>query len=218
MKKINVGISISFEPNASIWNSGLNQNLAFLVLLLRRAPSIGKIYLLNGGAEQNLPAGFEFDTIGAPLVKPTDVTYDLDLVIEFGASLPLEWMRHVRALGTRIVVMMVGHTYTGQSEIPMFAKSGGTAFIGSPWHEVWTLPHHMKTSGPLLRTISRVPVHAVPHIWAPLFMDRQIRFRAPRQAIAAGRMARRHLRAEHLGGEELLHSHARVRPGLSPAP
>jgi len=32
----------------------------------------------------------------------------------------------------------------------------------------------MKSSGPLLRTVSRVPVFAVPHIWSPLFIQGQI--------------------------------------------
>ena len=174
MKKINVGISITFEENTSIWNSGLNQNLAFLVLLLRKSPGIGKVFLINGGQAKNLPPDFNFGADDVPLVKPEEVTHELDLVIEFGASLPLEWMRHVRALGTKIAVLLVGHTYAGQSENPVFGSTGGAAFIGSPWHEVWTLPHHMKTSGPMLRTLSRVPVRDVPHIWSPIFIDRQV--------------------------------------------
>lgn len=174
MKKINVGISITFEENASIWNSGLNQNLAFLVLLLRKSPGVAKVFLLNGGQAQKLPADFDFGASDVPLVRPEEVTHELDLVIEFGASLSLEWLRHVRALGTKIVAMLVGHTYSGQAETPMFGLSGGAAFIGTPWHELWTLPHHMKTSGPMLRTLGRCPVHAVPHIWSPLFIDRQV--------------------------------------------
>jgi hypothetical protein len=174
MKLVNVGISIAFEPNASIWSSGLNQNLAFLVLLLRKCPRIGKIFLINGSDADTLPQAFGFDSIDVPLVRAPEVTYDVDLVIEFGASLPLEWLRHVRALGAKVVVMLVGHTYSGQAEMPLFGRSGGAVFIGSPWHEVWTLPQHMKTSAPMLRTVARVPVKEVPHIWDPLFLERQI--------------------------------------------
>jgi hypothetical protein len=174
MKKITVGISIAVATDTSIWSSGLNQNLAFLAMLLRQCPDVGKIYLLNGGNSESLPQGLGFDAVDMPLVKPEAVTHELDLVIEFGASLPLEWMRHVRALGAKIVVMLVGHTYSGQAEVPMFGGSGGAAFVGTPWHEIWTLPQHMKTSGPMLRTIGRVPVLDVPHIWSPMFLDRQI--------------------------------------------
>jgi hypothetical protein len=33
----------------------------------------------------------------------------------------------------------------------------------------------MKTSAPHLRTIARVPAHAMPHVWSPLFVDRDAR-------------------------------------------
>jgi hypothetical protein len=174
MKKINVGISIAAQQDVNIWDSGLNQNLAFLLMLLRQIPRVGKVYLLQVGAEGKLPAGFDLGRAGAELVDPHSVTHDLDLVIEFGASLPLEWLRHLRALGTHVVAMLVGHTYAGQAEPPMFGTPASMIFIGSPWQEVWTLPHHMKTSAPMLRTVARVPVHEVPHIWSPLFLDSQI--------------------------------------------
>lgn len=173
-KKINVGVSISATAGSNIWDSGLNQNIAFLVILLRQIPEVGDVYLLNGGDLAQLPASMAFEGLGAPLVNPAQVTHDIDLVIEAGASLPLEWLRHVRALGKHIVTMYVGHTYTGQAENPIFGRSGGSAFIGTPWHEIWTLPQHMKTSGPMLRTLSRVPVHEVRHIWSPLFLQTQI--------------------------------------------
>lgn len=172
--KINVGISIGVAEGNSIWDSGLNQNLAFLVVLLRRIDQVGQIFLINGGSLDRLPPSMGFEGLGAKLVNPADITHEVDLVIEMGASLPLEWLRHVRALGTKIVTLFVGHTYAGQAENPMFQRSGGTTFIGTPWHEIWTLPQHMKTSGPMLRTVGRVPVHEMPHIWSPLFLQRQI--------------------------------------------
>jgi hypothetical protein len=174
VRQINVGISVSATERTSIWDSGLNQNIAFMAMLFRAMPEVGKVFLINGGETAGLPPSLQFEGLQVPLVKPADVTYDVDLVIEMGASLPLEWMRHVNALGTRIAVLFVGHTYTGQIEHPMFGRAGGSAFIGTPWHEVWTLPQHMKTSGPMLRTIARVPVHEVPHIWSPMFLQKQV--------------------------------------------
>ena len=174
MKKATVGISIGIEPDTNIWNSGLNQNLLLFAQLLRASPAIGQVYLVNVGKETKLPPDAMVPGLDLPVVKPQDVTHELDLVIEFGASLPLEWVRHVRALGTKVVVFFVGHTYADQAQNPMFERGGGTVFIGTPWHEVWTLPHHMKTSGPMLRTISRVPVVAMPHIWSPVFLQPQV--------------------------------------------
>jgi hypothetical protein len=171
-KKINVGISVAYTDSTNIWNSGLNQNLAFLVLLLRHVPEIGEVFLLDQGAGQ-LPASMGFDALGVRLVKPADVTFGIDLVIEVGASLPLEWLRHVRALGARIVTFFVGNSYVSQAEPPVFQQPGGTTFVGTPWHEIWTLPQHAKTSAALLECVGRVPVHIVPHIWSPIFLRRQ---------------------------------------------
>ena len=174
MKKINVGISVFAVNGAQIWSNGINQNLAFLVMLLQHSPQVGKVFLLNGGNLDHMPTEMGLDLLDVPLVKPQDVTFEIDVVIEMGAQLPLEWLRHVRALGAKIVTLFVGHTYADNAEAPMFGGASGQIFNGTPWHEIWTLPHHMKASGPLLRTVSRVPVHAVPHIWSPLFLQKQI--------------------------------------------
>ncbi|MQR02799.1 DUF2827 domain-containing protein [Glaciimonas soli] len=174
MKKINVGISVFAVQGAQLWANGINQNLAFLVMLLQQSPQVGRVFLLNGGDLDHMPAAMGLDGLGVPLVKPGDVTYELDVVIEMGAQLPLEWLRHVRALGVKIIAFFVGHTFADNAEAPMFDGPSGHIFNGAPWHEIWTLPHHMKSSGPLLRTVSRVPVFAVPHIWSPLFIQAQV--------------------------------------------
>lgn len=173
-KKINIGISIAPAQTGTIWDSGLNQNLAFMVLLLRQVEEVGEVFLINAGDLDQLPPSLHFDTLDVRLVKPEQVTHEVNLVIEMGGTLPLEWLRHVRALGARIVTLYVGHTYTGQAEGPMFQHVSGPTFTSTPWHEMWTLPQHMKTSGPLLRTLGRVPVHEMPHIWSPIFLQRHI--------------------------------------------
>lgn len=171
--RINVGISVAYAADSNIWSSGLNQNLAFVVLLLRQVPEVREVFLLNQGPADQLPPGLGFDTLGVRLVRPADVTFDVDLVIEIGANLPLEWLRRVRALGARVVTFFVGNSYVSQAEPPVFEKPGGSPFVGTPWDEIWMLPAHVKTSQSLLRTIGRVPVHVVPHIWSPMFLRRQ---------------------------------------------
>ena len=143
-------------------------------MLLQQSPQVGKVFLLNGGDLEHLPADMGLDGFGAPLVKPSDVTHELDVVIEMGAQLPLPWLHHVRTRPGRqriITFLSVGHTYADNAEAPMFEGPSGQIFNQyRPGMNIWTLPHHMKASGPLLRTVSRVPVFAVPHIWSPLFI------------------------------------------------
>ncbi|MBC5763565.1 DUF2827 domain-containing protein [Ramlibacter albus] len=171
---MNVGISVFASPGSNVWSSGVNQNIAFLVHLLRHSPGVGGIYLVNGGDGDALPEGMADALPGVPLVRPADVTHKVDVVIEMGAQLPLEWMKHVRALGAKLVLFVVGHTYAMAAENPLFGRTGGLTFTGAPWHEVWTLPQYMDSCAPMLRTLARVPVHAVPHIWSPAFLERSI--------------------------------------------
>ena len=175
MKKARVGISIAIDANMSIWSSGLTQNLLLLAQLLRASPAVGRVVLLNVGTADKLPAGALPPGFDVEVAKPHELTHDIDLAIEFGASFPQEWVRQVRALGARVVGMLVGNSYANQAEMPLFGRSGGLVFVGTdPWDEIWTLPHHMNTSASLLRTVSRVPVIAMPHIWSPVFLQPQI--------------------------------------------
>jgi hypothetical protein len=174
MKKINIGISLFATPQANIWSSGINQNIAFLVQLFQRLPQVGAIYLLNGGDATDLPPMLEFHSLGVPLVAPESVTHAVDVVIEMGAKLPLNWLRHVRALGVKTVSFMAGHSYTSVAEAPMFKLEQSAIFNGAPFDAVWSLPQHMRSCAPLLETVLRAPVVEVPHLWAPTFLDRQI--------------------------------------------
>ena len=174
-KKLNIGISIFAVKDVSIWGNGLNMNLAFLVQLFRQSPDVGQVYLLNGGDQDILATGLEFDDIDAQLVRPQDVTHNLDVVIEMGAQLPVEWLQRVHALGLKLVSFLVGHAYCGNAEATIFDRPSGQMFNDIPWDEVWTLPQYMKSCAPMLRTITRAPVLAMPHIWSPMFLDKRIK-------------------------------------------
>lgn len=169
----NVGISIMPTANSNIWNSGLDQNIAFLVQTLRLVPGVGKVFLLNGGDVDELPPGLDFSRLQVPLVRPHEVTHELHVAIEFGATLSHEWVRRIRALGAKVATLLVGHTFLGHAERPVFGQPGGTEMLTSPRDQIWTLPHHMATSAPMLRTTTRVPVHEAAYLWAGDFIDAQ---------------------------------------------
>ncbi|TDR31002.1 DUF2827 domain-containing protein [Hydromonas duriensis] len=174
-KKLNIGISIFAVKDINIWANGLNMNLAFLVQLLRQSPDIGKVYLLNGGDLDAIPEGLEFGGLDAQLVRPHDVTHDVDVVIEMGAQLPVEWLHRVHALGVKLVSFLVGHTYCSNIEAAIFERPSGQMFNDVPWAETWTLPQYAKTCIPMLQTITRAPVVTMPHIWSPMFIEQRIK-------------------------------------------
>lgn len=171
---MNIGISIFNTASSHIFSNGVNQHVGFLVDLLKAAPGVERVFLLNTGDADVFPESLGFAGVAAPLVKPADVTHDLDLVIEMGGKLPVQWLRRVEALGTRIVWFQVGHTYANAAEAPIFKLQSTTPFNGAPVHEVWCLPHHKRSCGPMVETVLRVPVVEVPLIWSPRFLDREI--------------------------------------------
>jgi len=170
---MNVGISVLATSAAHIWGNGANQNLAFLVMLLRHSPWVENIYLVNGGDSDSLPTGMDAAVAGVPLVRPQDVTHSLDVMIEMGAQSPVPWLHHVRALGAKVVLFLVGQAYSALIENPIFGHQGGVLFNGAPWHEVWLLPQHTHSGMPLMRTLARVPVYEMPHIWSPVYLGQQ---------------------------------------------
>lgn len=174
MKRAHVGISISLDTDTSVWSNGLTQNLLLLARLLQHSPLVGQVTLLNIGSAEWLPAEAILAGMDFAIEKPEDLTHELDLVIEFGVCLPPPWVRRVRALGTRVVAMLVGTAYVSQVENSLFGRAGGSVFLGSEWDEVWLLPQHMKTNASMLRTIVRAPVVEMPHIWSPAFMQPDI--------------------------------------------
>ncbi|KHK49799.1 hypothetical protein PI87_25250 [Ralstonia sp. A12] len=178
MKKENdrlcVGISLFARDGQSIWENGIHQNIAFLAMMLSRSGRVGQIYFLNGGDAQSLPAGLDLAGLNVPLVNPRDVTHALDVVIEMGAQLPVEWLKQMKALGKKLIAFFAGHVYAALCETPMFGKPSGHIFNGGPFDEIWTLAEYEKTSKPLLQTLTRAPVHVMPHIWSPYFLERRI--------------------------------------------
>jgi hypothetical protein len=169
-----VGISLFARDGQAIWENGIHQNIAFLAMMLKRSDQVGPVYFLNGGDARTLPAGLGLDGIDVPLVQPADLTYELDVVIEMGAQLPVEWLKHLKALGKKRIACFVGHTYSGLCETPMFDKPSGHIFNGAPFDEVWVLEKSEKIDVPLLRTLMRAPVHTIPHLWSPYFLERRI--------------------------------------------
>jgi hypothetical protein len=174
MKKLNIGVSIQVEKNGNIWNSGHNQNIAFLLKLLSKSPICNRVYLLKHGVDQELPATMAFDGLDVPTVSPHEVTHEIDVVIEMGILLPDEWLKHVRALGSKIITFIVGNTLVGNIQSMIFDRPGSLTFNDpSLRHEIWTLPEYERIALPMLRTTMRIPVFAMPHIWDSFFIDKQ---------------------------------------------
>lgn len=173
-RRLTVGISLFARDGQAIWENGIHQNIAFLAMMLRKSGRIGRIYFLNGGDAKQIPTGLDFGGLDVELVKPRDVSHQLDVVIEMGAQLQVDWLKYMKTLGKKLIMCFVGNVYAGLCETPIFNQPSGHIFNGGPYDEVWILPKDDKTAKPLLRTLMRAPVYSMPHIWSPHFVDRRI--------------------------------------------
>lgn len=175
---MNIGISLpaTHDPDAGANDPHLR--LAFLLMLLRGSPWVDTLYLLDTRPDSpgnTLHPIVQASSVqGVQLAQPRDVTHSLDLVIELGARLPVPWLRQVRALGARLVLYLLEQPYTKLMEKPIFARADEPLFNGAPWHEVWMQPSHAHAGLPLMRTLARVPVHEMPPLWSPFWLDRQV--------------------------------------------
>ena len=170
---LNVGISLFARKDTNVWNNGINQNIGLLAQLLSKSDGVEKVYFLNGGDTETLPAGLGFDGLDVPLVWPRDVTHDLDVVIEMGAILPAEWMRHAHACGVRFCCFGVGHNYNAVAETLCFGKEEGIHLSDTSLRvETWGLLQHSMTATPMMETLTRRPVVDMPHLWSPFFLDK----------------------------------------------
>ena len=175
MKKLRIGISLFAKDDSNIWQNGINQNIALLALLLQRIDFVESVDFINGGPAQNMPAALCFEELGARLVRPEEVVFDLDLLIEMGAASPVEFRRRLVALGGKSVLFVAGHNYSGLVESMVHGAPNFLLDEPELLTEIWGLPQHRASCYPLLATMSGKPVIEMPHLWSPYFLNASCR-------------------------------------------
>ena len=173
---MNVGITLFQRENANIWDNGINQNIALLGILLKKSSAVHQVWFVNGGTSDRPNPSLGFDGLGIPIVKPQEVTHEIDVLIEMGAILPEEWMRRIHARGAKIVCFGVGHNFNAAAETAVFPSKHAGIHLTDPTlrTETWGLAHHAKTGAAMMQTLTRKPMMTMPHIWSPLFLDKTI--------------------------------------------
>lgn len=168
-----IGISVITHPGQNIWENGMGQNVLFLASLLQRIEFVEQVVLLEVGEQGAMPPQVDIEAMGLTLVRFSEATFSVDVVIELSGALSPEWLDRVRACGTRVVYHCVGQPYVGLVE-PLVFTDKGSHHRYERCDEVWMLPKDAAYA-PMVRTLHRCPVHEVPYIWSP-------RFLAPRAA------------------------------------
>lgn len=174
-KPLTVGITFFVSPRVSdIWSNGAVQNIVFLLLMLKKMPSVGEVFLVNGGDSDILPQGLLLDDMQIECYKFEQVADKLDVLIDGNAQMSVDKMRSVQQRGGKIINYLVGNDFVIDMERCLFDRPSGTMFNGLKYDAVWTLPHHEHTCRSYFEIMHRAPVHVLPYIWSPMFLQKSI--------------------------------------------
>ena len=171
-----IGITIFVRPGGDLglYENGLRQNVLFLWQLFTAAPGCARVHLINGGDGEfaGWPAGLDMDDV--PVVRIADIADELDYLIVIGAAVDPTELERLRARGVRVIGYKGGNAAVISMEA-MIAKPPRTDAERYPdlrhYDALWMTPQHIHTYAGWARTVYRVPVHEVPQVWAPTFID-----------------------------------------------
>lgn len=168
-----IGISVITHQGQNIWQNGLGQNVIFLAELFQRLPFVQSVTLIDVGDQGAMPQQVDTVSKGLRIMTTREATDEVDVIIEMGGALDVQWLDLMRARGKKVVYYCCGQPYVGLAEAPVFNKPSH-APRADRCDEIWLLPKDAAFA-PVMRTLHRCPVHVVPYLWHPQFLAQRIR-------------------------------------------
>lgn len=164
-----IGISILTKAGHNIWNNGIDQNVYHLASLIETIPFVERVFLIDCGDQKRAPdyAGAVADRI--PLISLAEAADLVDVAIEVSGGINGEWTSRLRARGGHVVSHICGQPYAALVEPTTFNRPG---FFGDAERcdEIWILAKDAPFTA-YLRQLHRCPVHEVPYLWSPVFLE-----------------------------------------------
>jgi hypothetical protein len=169
---VRIGLTILTSARHNIWSNGIGQNVYHLACLLAGLPSVSQVVLIDTGIGQGPPP--DAGAVGArfPMLTPQEAMAACDVVIEVSGGLELAWLGAFRAQGGKTVFLNCGHPYLDLVEPDLFRRSDYFPPI-ERCDEIWLLPKDRPFAA-MMRSLYRCPVHEVPFLWAPVFLDQNL--------------------------------------------
>ncbi|MBB5408771.1 hypothetical protein HDG34_002708 [Paraburkholderia sp. HC6.4b] len=168
-----IGISVISRSGQSIWENGLGQNVFFLAELFQRLPFVESVLLIDVGDQNAMPPQIDLAARNLRLTRVREATDEVDVVIEMGGALDIEWLDLIRARGKKVVFHCCGQPYVNLVEPAIFSKP---SYSPRPERcdEIWYLPKDAAYA-PMMRLLNRCDLHEVPFIWHPQFIRQRVR-------------------------------------------
>lgn len=168
-----IGISVVTHEGQNIWENGLGQNIVFLAGLFQRLPFVASVALIDVGDQGVMPPQVNMNSLDLRIMRTAEATNEVDVIVEMGGALDIQWLDLMRARGKKVVFYCCGQPFAGLAE---------PAIFGKPTHfsrpdrcdEVWVLPEYRDFAS-FQRVLHRCPVHVVPYLWHPQFVEQRAR-------------------------------------------
>ncbi len=168
-----VGISIQSDSGRNVVNSDPLQAIYNLAHLMRKIAFVEDVFLLNCDDSEGYPDGVREFASGFALAKPGEVVDNLDIVINTGANIDMEWIRRFWARGGKIAYHVGSQPYAALVEKTMFDRDD-TFVEPERCDEVWLTPDSRQFRA-MVEAIYRCPTYEVPYLWSARFLEETIR-------------------------------------------
>jgi len=166
-----IGISVVSHEGQNIWQNGLGQNVIFLAELFQRLPFVQSVSLIDVGDQLAMPPQVEMNSRNLRIMRIPDATDEVDVIIEMGGVLDIQWLDLMRARGKKVVYYCCGQPFAALAEPAVFDKP--TSFSRPDrCDEIWVLPEYHDFIS-FQRVLHRCPVHVIPYLWHPQFVEQR---------------------------------------------
>lgn len=172
---IGITIFVRADGQLGLFENGLRQNVLFLYRMFRASKMCRAVYLLNhgDGEPKEDPRLYGIDPLH--IVRTHWVKERLDFVVAVGAAMDAPTVKRLKNQGTKFVGYKGGNGGVISMEAMAARPPRPDAeryFEKDDFDTIWMTPQHVHTYAGWCRTVYRCPVHEVPQVWEPIFIEK----------------------------------------------
>ncbi|HZZ09931.1 MAG TPA: DUF2827 domain-containing protein [Paraburkholderia sp.] len=166
-----IGISVLTHAGQTVWENGRGQHVIFLARLFQKLPCVSSVCLIDVGDQGVMPEQVDLATFGLTLMPQREAGDAVDVIVEMDGAFDDAWLDLMRARGKAVVHVCCAHPFAA-AESAVFDTPARGPRIGQ-CDEIW-MPPQFQLFCAFLRTLHRCPVHIVPYLWHPQFLDQRV--------------------------------------------
>lgn len=178
MRAINVAVTIALQknPHQNIFFNGANQHCFFMYQLLKKIPFIKNVWLTGDMAGKDVAPAMLLDAVSQDIRPLNEVIYEVDLLIQMNSTIGQDHAAVIRGREGRIVAYKFGNELILAMESICSNAHEGLILHEDriAFDETWLNPQHINSCKSFFAHLYRAPVHCLPHLWSPYFIERSI--------------------------------------------